>query len=823
MSNESKNDSNDEENALQELLDEAESLMNNLNATENSTSIVIEGFSIDSDDDEGGDEKGSGRKIETEDHPLSDERLLTQPKVAHSPKLGHPLLQTPAGLSIGGPSGGQPGHATGANPATIDAFKQQTSRFASNLASMAQRAASQVAAVTAPAPVVATSAHPHQSGVVSAFGLDQGSSVGGPVVSKQGPGVPHGVELDKEQKIDLLPGERVIMFMSNLLHVSDTSGLSYVMSQSQGKFMWCCAMSYYRLILFSTADRAHLEIPAPSGWNKLCWSTPPMSKKMTEIPLASIDRVEKAVYQAAGSSYMGLEIYAKDCGRIIRFSTPSFADTGRAFDSLNTYAFPGRRNLGYLFAFESKRQEVMDSVKVDESTGQQNITIAPTAKRFDAMIEYSRLLSKTTITQSPWALWAAVNSNYQLSATYPSVLVGPATLDETNVESQQVIIQCAAFRSEKRLPSMTWCGTGGASIWRAAQPKVGLQGNRSAADELFLRHISESARGANAMAETPHVFGKAILQQLTGEYLKDWVPEPGCGLKILDLRPRSAAMANRTGGYGYENTSNYPTATLQFCNITNIHGVRDSYQKLCTVCNSLSTADVNWTSLVEDTKWLAHIRAILAASWETAYWVHVWRLPVFLHCSHGWDRTSQVAALSQLFLDPFYRTKYGFSVLVEKDFMSFGHPFHLRCAHGEGRNDKSSQSQTSTDEGQISPIFLQFLDCVYQIVHLYPECFEFNASYLLELSFHIYSCRFGNMLCDTEREREVLAGIRQRTYSIWDYLDQNKELDNQGYQECEGALLMPLPTLLRGVSLWQERHCSFSPKPTLRKGLETNH
>jgi hypothetical protein len=92
-------------------------------------------------------------------------------------------------------------------------------------------------------------------------------------------------------------------------------------------------------------------------------------------------------------------------------------------------------------------------------------------------------------------------------------------------------------------------------------------------------------------------------------------------------------------GHGYENTSNYSNTTLQFCNIVNIHGVRDSYQKLCTVCNSDATADIQWNSLVEDTKWLSHIRLILAAAWETAYWVHVWRMPILVHCSHGWDRT----------------------------------------------------------------------------------------------------------------------------------------------------------------------------------------
>lgn len=232
---------------------------------------------------------------------------------------------------------------------------------------------------------------------------------------------------------------------------------------------------------------------------------------------------------------------------------------------------------------------------------------------------------------------------------------------------------------------------------------------------------------------------------------------------------------------------------------------------------------MNWNSLVEDTKWLSYIRVILAASWEAAYWVHVCRMPVLLHCSHGWDRTSQVAALAQLLLDPFYRTRHGFSVLVEKDFMSFGHPFHTRSAHGEGRSDKSNSSQiSSNDEGQISPIFLQFLDSVYQIVQLFPECFEYNTKYLLELSFHVYSCRFGSMLCDTEREREVLAGIRQRTYSVWDYLDEIAELKNDSFAESSGVLLMPLPTLLRNVTLWTERHSFFGPKPTIRNAPKLN-
>ena len=484
------------------------------------------------------------------------------------------------------------GTAGEAAAASMDTISKTTSLFASNLASMAQRGMAQVAAATAPVQPVnvmgasggmmqgqptmnsqTTGMNQHWSNTTTTPNSNSSRLGVGTGGSWDGPNPSGFMQLDKDQKSsllkkhvgDLLEGERIIMFLANLLHVSDTSGLSFVASQKQHSsqdghgVMWCCVMTYYRLILFSTGDDDTNRIEPPAGWDHNCWRTaapPSTSIRLLKMPLASMDRVEKTVYQAAGSSYMGLIIHGKDCGRIIRFSTPSYADTGRAFESLNTYAFPGRRNLGYLFAFESKRHEVMNSIKVDQNSGQQSIMLPPTPRRFEPMTEYPRLIKKTAITQPPWAIWGAVNSTYQLSQSYPSVLVGPASLDETKPEALSVIRQCSVFRKGQRLPSMTWCSAGGASIWRSSQPKVGLQGNRSPADELYIRHIIESARGANAMAEPPPIYPRKLLEQLTGDYTHssgtgksdDWVPEPGCGLKILDLRPRAAAMANRTGG-----------------------------------------------------------------------------------------------------------------------------------------------------------------------------------------------------------------------------------------------------------------------------------
>lgn len=41
--------------------------------------------------------------------------------------------------------------------------------------------------------------------------------------------------------------------------------------------------------------------------------------------------------------------------------------------------------------------------------------------------------------------------------------------------------------------------------------------------------------------------------------------------------------------------------------------------------------------------------------------------PVLVHCSDGWDRTSQLASLAQLMVDPYYRTIEGFQVGSDED------------------------------------------------------------------------------------------------------------------------------------------------------------
>ncbi|CAN0391809.1 unnamed protein product, partial [Phaeothamnion confervicola] len=157
--------------------------------------------------------------------------------------------------------------------------------------------------------------------------------------------------------------------------------------------------------------------------------------------------------------------------------------------------------------------------------------------------------------------------------------------------------------------------------------------------------------------------------------------------------------------------------------------------------------DAQFNVLVEGTRWLEHVRAVLAAAWSAACAVERLRAAVLVHCSHGWDRTSQVCGLAQLLLDPFYRTIHGFQILVEKDWMSFGHPFQMRYGHGLKRGAAGDR------EDQRCPIFLQFLDCTWQLVNQFPAAFEFNGRYLLAIAAHLCSGRFGTLLGNCEADR----------------------------------------------------------------------
>lgn len=84
-------------------------------------------------------------------------------------------------------------------------------------------------------------------------------------------------------------------------------------------------------------------------------------------------------------------------------------------------------------------------------------------------------------------------------------------------------------------------------------------------------------------------------------------------------------------------------------------------------------------------------------------------------------------------------------MLIEKEWCSFGHPFQMRCAHIE--------DPAVAPEDQAAPIFIQFLDCVWQLLHIYPHWFEFNSRYLLVLAGSLFDARYSTFLFSCHRDR----------------------------------------------------------------------
>uniref|UniRef100_A0A8I3W919 Myotubularin related protein 6 n=1 Tax=Callithrix jacchus TaxID=9483 RepID=A0A8I3W919_CALJA len=258
------------------------------------------------------------------------------------------------------------------------------------------------------------------------------------------------------------------------------------------------------------------------------------------------------------------------------------------------------------------------------------------------------------------------------------------------------------------------------------------------------------------------------------------------------------AMANRAAGKGYENEDNYSSIRFQFVGIENIHVMRSSLQKLLEVNGTKGLSVNDFYSGLESSGWLRHIKAVMDAAIFLARAIMVENASVLVHCSDGWDRTSQVCSLGSLLLDSYYRTIRGFMVLIEKDWISFGHKFSERCGHLDG------------DPKEVSPVFTQFLECVWHLTEQFPQAFEFNEAFLLQIHEHIHSCQFGNFLGNCQKEREELK-LKEKTYSLWPFLleDQKKYLNPLYSSKSHRFIVLEPNTVSFNFKFWRNMYHQF--------------
>ncbi|XP_054271286.1 myotubularin-related protein 2 isoform X2 [Macrosteles quadrilineatus] len=459
-----------------------------------------------------------------------------------------------------------------------------------------------------------------------------------------------------------------------------------------------------------------------------------------EVPLGVVSRVEKVGGQSSrGENSYGIELFCKDM-RNLRFGHKQENHSRRnVFEKLQQYAFPLSHKLP-LFAFEYTETFAENGWNVHE----------PIAE-----------LKRMGVPNEMWKI-SRINEAYEVCDSYPTVWVVPAQATDEDLR------QVAMFRSRGRVPVLSWIHPESqATLCRCSQPLVGVSGKRSREDERYIQLIMD----ANAQSHK---------------------------LFIMDARPSANAIANKAKGGGYESEDAYQNAELVFLDIHNIHVMRESLRKLKELCYP-NIDESRWLSGVESTYWLKHIKCILAGACRIVDKVENNKTSVLVHCSDGWDRTAQLTALAMLLLDPYYRTIKGFEVLIEKEWLSFGHKFQQRIGHGD---DKHSDADRS-------PVFLQFIDCVWQVTCLYPNAFEFNENFLITILDHLYSCRFGTFLFNSDRER-MAEKVKERTVSLWSYMNSSLDLYQNPLYYAQQQVLQPIASM-RHIRLWRRLYCRWNP------------
>lgn len=505
-------------------------------------------------------------------------------------------------------------------------------------------------------------------------------------------------------------------------------------------------LTNYRLI-FAPAQRA---LDRGQRWMRECG--------LFDIPLGSIYDTS---LEGAGRAQTFLKA---DKEQKVKVSTMDFRcfvitvkdrKAQQFFDELRERAHPG--NMRKVFAFDHAKAIGGPFEAEEASAGHEAI--------YESVREFGRMGVETTGAPSarcPWAL-RPVNVGHNLCGSYPESLVVPKVITDEELAA------VAKYRRRGRIPTLSWCGgesLGWASVWRCSQPKdgLGIASNGCPEDQRLLDAIRQAA---NESLETSRF------------------------LRVLDLRSETAAWGNKVTGGGFEN---YKGCRVEFGNIGNIHDVTRAWNEMgAAVGNVVDGLVGSWWKDVAASSWYDIIGNVLRCAVLAVQEVHMHKSSLVIHCSDGWDRTSQVTSLAALCMDPYLRTKVGFLNLIQRDFCSFGHLFKTRLAQVDKHTD------------QFSPIFLQWLECVYQLLLQFPEEFEFKEELLLRLAEDVMSHRYGSLLFDTDRERKEEAS---RFLSLWTVL--MEEDFSSGLYSCSGKPLVPNVSQVH-TRVWEGYWFRFHP------------
>ncbi|CAB3984119.1 Myotubularin-related 13 [Paramuricea clavata] len=423
---------------------------------------------------------------------------------------------------------------------------------------------------------------------------------------------------------------------------------------------------------------------------------------------------------------------------------------------------------------------------------------APYCKEY-TRLGFGSLLNESSSKSGPWRI-SIVNLKYAACRSYPAVLVVPHHVSDDS------ILRVAKNHRQMRFPVATWKNRANKAVLLRSSAierssvasiiRTGVAASGGSTDAIRSSNVEQDKYLSAVVSATPVSKSKATAkQQSLASNVNMSTATMDLRVNEKDLKRVSAVdtidKAMITQGwepaalYVFGDKSNlknlkkesYPKIEFVPAEMPDLRDMKTSLKKLFKVCCPSGPPKdpgqgESFLKALQESEWFNQLSLTLRISGAIVDLLDIQGSSVLVSFEDGWDTTSLITSLAQVMLDPNYRTIDGFKVLIEKEWLSFGHRFSHRCNHIQ-----------STQSSGFAPVFLQFLDGVHQILRQYPLSFEFNEYFLHFLAYHHVSMRFRTFLLDSEHERQQMGWLsddevddrgnsKSRGKSLWDYVDE---------------------------------------------------
>ncbi|KAF7417891.1 hypothetical protein HZH68_000544 [Vespula germanica] len=265
-----------------------------------------------------------------------------------------------------------------------------------------------------------------------------------------------------------------------------------------------------------------------------------------------------------------------------------------------------------------------------------------------------------------------------------------------------------------------------------------------------------------------------------------------------------------------------PPIVIELSKDISVKSIAVGFSKFYSLCSpenirQLWIQDNNFYSLLESTKWLKYVSYCLEKTVTACENLNS-GYSVVLQEGEARDLCCVISSLIQLLLDPHFQTIVGFQSLIQKEWVASGHPFCDRLGHMMKPNSEKS------------PLFLLFLDCVWQLCQQFPAEFEFTETYLTTLWDAAHVSIFDTFIFNCEKDRTMAATDPNTPLilrSVWDWREQFNDQDillfynplfnAYGKTLTEKTIVKPLYSI-SNLELWSQCYFRWIPPLVIHNG-----